>query len=368
VAKSERLGNDSLPTADEGAMPFIVRHDFGFQVTVPITWEVEYTPKVAMKGGQVVYITTRGNILFVSFGELNQVAKEFGTLDKHATVAITRLASQENITGKIATSSELVICGHRAILSNFQGSNRTGEPVDVWMVVLWCEVTNRYYSLHSELNQKEEFRYFPRVFASMAESLACHTPPADSPRPGWQWADVGFSPRSKLWFVQLFDYAGLIETYQSREITLKNGTGIQYEWPQRGMRPMWHVRERISPRDVNKIGYDEQGSLVVEHAIDTTTSEPVPSSFNSITYAYSLSTARGFVEFRDGNNVITKRIDGKWIAVENLTHRTVGTFPNIRLSAKKEDIESILVTNTCVVIKGRTTPSPIDDPSPSISR
>ncbi len=117
---------------------------------------------------------------------------------------------------------------------------------------------------------------------------------------------------------------------------------------------MWHIRERIFPREVKKIGYDEQGGLVVEHVIDSREREQVPSDFVSITYAYSLTTSRGFVEFHDRDDNITKRIDDRWIAVENLTHNTVGTFPNIRLKARKEDIENIVITSTCIVIQGKT--------------
>lgn len=337
-------------------------------MTVPAIWEVEYTPKVTMKGGQVVYLTPRGNVFIVSFGELNELAKQFGTLDEYGRSATARLPITGYTSGKLSISSELQICGHRAILSNFQGNSRTGEFADIWIADLWCKEANRHFSIYGELGQRGEFSYFPRVFRTMAESLICHGPQVESPRPGWQLADVGFSPRSRLWFVQLFDQSGLTETYQSREIMLRGGTGVQYQWPQMGPRPMWHVRERIFPRDVDKISYDEQGTLVVEQAIDARAKENIPDSFDSITYAYSLSTARGFVEFRDRENKVTKRIDDRWIAVENLTHNTVGTFPDIRLKAKREDIGSIVITNTCVVIQGRMTTDRPDDSTRSMSQ
>ena len=47
------------------------------------------------------------------------------------------------------------------------------------------------------------------------------------------------------------------------------------------------------------------------------------------------------MEFRDAHDAVLKKIEGRWIAVEGLTHRTVGTYPDIRLSARKEDIGSI---------------------------
>ena len=107
---------------------------------------------------------------------------------------------------------------------------------------------------------------------------------------------------------------------------------------------MWHVRERISARDVTGIEYDEKGDARCTEHDGCRPGRAGPEDFDSITYAYSLTDARGFVEFRDGHGAVLKKIEGRWIAVENLTHRTVGTYPNIRLSAKKEDIGSITVT------------------------
>ena len=109
---------------------------------------------------------------------------------------------------------------------------------------------------------------------------------------------------------------------------LKNGSAVQYQWPQKGERPIWHVRERLSARDVTDIEYDdEKGTLVVHSAVKAAPREEAPEHFDSITYAYSLADARGFVEFRDAHGAVLKKIEGRWIAVESLTHRTVGTYP-----------------------------------------
>ncbi len=157
---------------------------------------------------------------------------------------------------------------------------------------------------------------------------------------------------SKLWFLELYNYLGLIETFQAKEIALKGGSGIQYQWPEKGSKPMWHVRERIFSQEVSKIEYDPTGTLVVEFAINHGAREAVPENFDSITYAYSLITSRGFVEFRDKEGAVIKKITDRWIAVEGLARRTMGEYPNIRITAKREDISSIVLTNTWVVIQG----------------
>ena len=96
-----------------------------------------------------------------------------------------------------------------------------------------------------------------------------------------------------MWFLELFNHSGLIEAYQASDIILKSGSAVQYQWPQKGERPMWHVRERLSARAVTDIEYDEEeGTLVVQSAVKAAPREEVPEHFDSITYAYSLADAQ----------------------------------------------------------------------------
>jgi hypothetical protein len=306
-----------------------------------------------MDAGQVIYATPGGNLFLVSFGGLHEVTERFKTLAEYRDASLARIQRQGNISGGLAMSNEITVCGHRALLSNFRGNNLTGDYVDVWSLDLWCDTANRYYSIYGDLSHKEEFPRPLSAFGSVAQSLVCHrTSPAVRGHE-WEWADLGFDTRSKVWFLQLYNFSGLIGIYQAGGITLEGASAVQYQWPQGGERPMWHVRERIFSREVDDIRYDEHGGLVLRHSIADRPKERIPEGFDSITYAYSLSTARGFVEFRDQENVVLKRIDDRWIAVENLRRKTVGTFPNIRLEAKKEDIENIVLTNTCIVIEGK---------------
>jgi hypothetical protein len=309
-----------------------------------------------MKGGQVFYSTPGGNALFVSFGNLTELAKRFKSLNGYRDASIARLRAQANISGRLVASKELTIGGHRAILSNFQGVTGTGGIADVWSLDLWCDVKDRYYSIYGDVVRREEFPDFASLFESTARSLVCHGSPSNPQPRMWEWADLGFNTKSKVWFLELFNHSGLIEAYQASDIMLRSGSAVQYQWPQKGERPMWHVRERLSARDVTDIEYDdyeEEGTLVVRAAVKAASREEIPEGFDSITYAYSLADARGFVEFRDAHGAVLKKIEGRWIAVENLTHRTVGTYPDIRLSARKEDIGRIVLTDNCMIIEGK---------------
>jgi hypothetical protein len=347
-------GSDPSGVRDRGQTATVPRHDFSYRVTVPVVWHVEYSPNASMSGGQVFYETPGGNVLIASFVPLGEVAEKFETIDRYRDASIARIRNQANISGKLALSEELTICGHRAILSNLQGDAQAGSSADIWSLDVWCDVTNRCYSLYGDFSQRGEFPHVMSTFTSIARSLVCHTPRSGSQRPAWEWADLGFDTKSRIWFLQLFNYSGVAEIFQAREILLTGGSAVQYQWPQIGLRPMWHVRERIFSREVGTIEYDEEGRLVVEHVTEVRAKEQVPETYESITYAYSISTARGILEFRDRDNTVVKRIDDRWIVVENLARKTIGEFPDIRLTVRREDIENILLTDTCVIIQGKT--------------
>lgn len=97
-----------------------------------------------------------------------------------------------------------------------------------------------------------------------------------SPLGPWTWGDLGFDTAKKLWFVDLHDYKGSVKMFLARDIVLKDGPGIQYEWPDKGPREFWHVRERFYANEVRSIGYDESGTLVVEFVKVEALDEEVP--------------------------------------------------------------------------------------------
>lgn len=168
----------------------------------------------------------------------------------------------------------------------------------------------------------------------------------------WTWGDLGFDIAKKLWFVDLQDYKGSVKLFPAKNVILKDGAGIQYQWPDKGPREFWHIRERFYVNEVKSIGYDEDGVLVVEFLKVEAVDEEVPQDFSYLIYAYSLRTSRGFVEFYDSNNKVLKAIHEKWILVEDLTRRTVGEFPAIRLRVESKDIKKIVVTKTAIILRG----------------
>ena len=208
VGTCDPSGTGSFVTTDKGVVPTVARHDFGFRLTVPLGWLVEHSPKATMKGGQVFYSTPGGNALFVSFGNLAELVQRFRTLNGYRDASIARLRAQANISGRLAVSKELMIRGHRAILSNLQGTTGTGGIANIWSLDLWCDVKDRYYSLYGDVVRSEEFPDFASLFESTARSLVCHGVPPNSQPRIWEWADLGFNTKSKVWFLELFNHLG----------------------------------------------------------------------------------------------------------------------------------------------------------------
>lgn len=176
------------------------------------------------------------------------------------------------------------------------------------------------------------------------------SPPAP---PQWYWGDLGFDTAKKLWFVDLHDYKGSVNLLLAHNVVLKNGPGVQYQWPNKAPREFWHIRERFFVNEVRSIGYDDDGTLVVEFVKVETSSEKVPEDYSYLTYAYSLRTSRGTVEFYDASGAMLKAIRERWIFVEDLTRKTTGVYPMIRLRVERDDIKSIIVTKTTIALLGK---------------
>jgi hypothetical protein len=169
----------------------------------------------------------------------------------------------------------------------------------------------------------------------------------------WEWGDIGFDTKRKLWFAALFNETGKVEWHYAKNIVLDHISSIQYQWPHPG-KNSWHVRERIFAENVKQIDYDEKGNLVIKFLPIFVHKESVPANYSYISYAFSLHTSKGFIDFYDENHKLVTTLSNKWIIVEDLKRRTIGEFPNIRLRVEKKDVKEIIITQTTAIIIGNT--------------
>ena len=188
----------------------------------------------------------------------------------------------------------------------------------------------------------------------------------------WEVGDVGFDTEKKLWFVQLSNEVNQnVGTYMAKSVILKRGNAVQYEWKDSQGRAFWHVRERFFADQVENIGVDPTGaSLTIyfkeEEATGPTHENPpgqqVPFEFHHLHYAFHLSNKEiaignkapfGFVEFYDISGKLVYVINNRWIIIEGVDRKSVGTYPTIRLRIERGDVERIITTQTAVIIQGK---------------
>jgi hypothetical protein len=185
----------------------------------------------------------------------------------------------------------------------------------------------------------------------------------------WEFADIGYDTDKKLWFVQLFDSVNQnVGFYTAKNILIKNGCAIQYQWKDMQGRPFWHVRERFQSSEVEGFQIDMKGNLAINfkrnHGEDD---NHIPKNFAYLQYAYHLTTKEtpqsvdrspmGFVEFCNQNGEIIGRLNNRWIIVEDANRRTTGELPKIRIRIERKDIGRIIASRSTVIIMGKEGPS-----------
>jgi hypothetical protein len=164
-----------------------------------------------------------------------------------------------------------------------------------------------------------------------------------------------------MWFVQLTDKANeIVHTRHGRSVKVCGGTVAQYQWKDTDGRVFWHVRERFFARDVKSIAETPAGEICIEFKSSREApAMAVPEHFEYIIYAYHLTdkaadaaSPMGFLEFFGKEGQSLQRIDNKWIFLEAATHSTDGTYPKIRMRVERSDLQDVLVTSSCVILRG----------------
>jgi len=183
---------------------------------------------------------------------------------------------------------------------------------------------------------------------------------------GWAYADIGFDTGRQVWTVQLIDAKNRgAGNLVAKSIELRNVTSFQAAWPDDNLespRNFWHVRQRILSESVSRIetGDKVDGDTITIHGVrglEPSSSEapfPLPDGTQGVEMAYSLRDSKGFVLFVGGDGKAVKEVRGRWLMTENLTMRTVGAYPGIRLRAEAADVHGLVVTGTACVVVGRS--------------
>jgi len=205
------------------------------------------------------------------------------------------------------------------------------------------------------------------VSGSPLDKPAAAPQPVYAPAGIWEFGDIGFDTDKKLWFVQLTNEANQnVGTYMGKVLVVKRGRATQYQWKDSQGRAYWHVRERFFADEIESVGVDPSGNHVTvtfkdqKGADDDST---VPQDFSYILYAFHLQNKDilkgnraplGFVEFFDVKGTLIRRLNNRWILIEDVDRKSVGEYPKIRLRIEKKDIDRVFATRTAVVVQGKS--------------
>jgi len=182
----------------------------------------------------------------------------------------------------------------------------------------------------------------------------------------WEFGDIGFDTEKKLWFVQLYNEVNQnVGTHMGKRVVIKHGRAAQYEWKDGQGRAFWHVRERFFADEIESIALDagaEVLTIVFKENPERIDDGSAPEEYAYILYAFHLSSKElakgnkpplGFLEFYSPENKLVKRLNNRWIIIEDIDRKSVGEYPSIRLRIEKKDVTRIISTRTSVVIQGK---------------
>jgi hypothetical protein len=186
------------------------------------------------------------------------------------------------------------------------------------------------------------------------------------PQTAWEFGDIGFDTEKRLWFVQLYNEANQnVGTYMGKQIVLRRGRAVQYQWKDAQGRAFWHVRERFFADEIESVGIDPSGALltvVYKEGKDRAGTTALPDDYSYILYAFHLLNKEaagnnkaplGFLEFYNSEDKMVGRLNNRWIMIEDVDRKSVGDYPKIRLRIERKDVQKIITTRTSVAIQGR---------------
>jgi hypothetical protein len=173
----------------------------------------------------------------------------------------------------------------------------------------------------------------------------------------WRIADLGFDTQRLRWFVSFLDGkfrpSGSIP---AETVTLQHGTTYQREWLDDSENPneFFHIRSSFAYEQVHGMTYN--GSLVVDFkpvpvGSDAAVPTPLQEGIEAMQIGYSRKNGLGFVELLAADGEVKLVLKDRRLSTVNLSQRTVGDFPNIRLQSERAEVAGLVITpTTCVVV------------------
>ncbi len=156
---------------------------YGFRLSIPDTWRVEFNPKGNRSKGEVAFHTPKRNTVFLAWGPLEEATKRFKTIEAQRDWGAAQMAKSRGIRAtKITESKNVQVCGHGALLTRIEATagggflSRNQPNRNVIAMHLHCPNESRFYVLYVAPTDSEEYPDFPGMFERLVLSFVCHGP------------------------------------------------------------------------------------------------------------------------------------------------------------------------------------------------
>jgi hypothetical protein len=180
LAESEKVSTSEAKTRIEGQLEFEHFAAYGFSVDYPTDCLIEMKPRANREVGEVAFKFPRGNVFFLTWGQLGQVEKFHGA-EGHADFSIDRIRKNRDAKITNLKRDSIEVNGHPAPFNRvwvevvrrglILGSTRRAH--EIRSIHVHCENTGRYFLMYvqgaAETSDQQE-----SVMARMALTFKCH--------------------------------------------------------------------------------------------------------------------------------------------------------------------------------------------------
>lgn len=152
---------------------------YGFSFEYPKSRKLEFNPKFKRTDGDVAVKSPEKAVVFVSWGQLEKIAKKAPTIEDHAKFSLERV--KKSVQGKMTSvdRKEMEVNGHPALYNNVRiqvpkrGLFGRAQEQEVTSVHVHCPESQRYYVIYTtsnDLNVAEQ----QKTLQGIIDTLRCH--------------------------------------------------------------------------------------------------------------------------------------------------------------------------------------------------
>ena len=154
---------------------------YGFRIEYPEECRVEFNSKSRREAGDVAFRFPENTRIYLSWGELEKVAKRFNSAEEHANYSLEAMQKGKNVKNFERVYRDVIpMHSHKGSVNKVKFDEKGVRfipgskdlPREAYSFHIHCDKSNRYFILYG-MTPANEARY-GRIMDSMRESFKCH--------------------------------------------------------------------------------------------------------------------------------------------------------------------------------------------------